>query len=95
MAKALARADSLKKLIESGKGTFATLAPVFSVDKASGAKGGELGTFGRGAMVPAFDKAVFEGKKGEIKIVTTQFGVHLVEIEDQKGSSKVVKVATG
>jgi peptidyl-prolyl cis-trans isomerase D len=92
--KALARADSLKKLIESGKSTFAALAPVFSVDKASGSKGGELGTFGRGAMVPAFETAVFNGKKGDIKIVTSQFGVHLVEIEDQKGSSKVVKVAT-
>jgi peptidyl-prolyl cis-trans isomerase D len=94
MDKALARADSLKKLIESGKGSFAALAPVFSIDKASGAKGGDLGTFGRGAMVPAFENAVFDGKKGEIKIVTSQFGVHLVEIEDQKGSSKVVKVAT-
>ncbi|MDB5159058.1 MAG: peptidylprolyl isomerase [Mucilaginibacter sp.] len=94
MAKALARADSLKKLIETGKATFASLAPVFSIDKASGSKGGELGTFGRGAMVPAFENAVFSGKKGEIKIVTSQFGVHLVEIEDQKGSSKVVKVAT-
>jgi peptidyl-prolyl cis-trans isomerase D len=94
IAKALERADSLKKLIESGKGTFATLAPIYSVDKASGTKGGDLGTFGRGAMVPAFDKAVFEGKKGDLKIITTQFGVHLIEIEDQKGSSKVVKVAT-
>jgi peptidyl-prolyl cis-trans isomerase D len=93
MEKALARADSLKKLIESGKGSFTTLAPAFSIDKASGAKGGELGTFGRGAMVPAFETAVFNGKKGEIKIVTSQFGIHLVQIEDQIGSSKVVKVA--
>jgi peptidyl-prolyl cis-trans isomerase D len=91
--KALARADSLKKVIESGKGTFASLAPIYSIDKASGAKGGDLGTFGRGAMVPAFETAVFNGRKGEIKIVTSQFGVHLVEIQDQKGSSKVVKVA--
>jgi peptidyl-prolyl cis-trans isomerase D len=94
MEKALARADSLKKLIETGKSSFAALAPVFSIDKASGSKGGELGTFGRGAMVPAFETAVFNGKKGDIKIVTSQFGIHLVEIEDQKGSSKVVKVAT-
>ncbi|MDB5003747.1 MAG: peptidylprolyl isomerase [Mucilaginibacter sp.] len=94
MEKALARADSLKKLIESGKGTFASLAPIFSIDKASGVKGGDLGTFGRGAMVPVFDNAVFNGKKGDIKIITSQFGVHLVEIQDQKGSSKVVKVAT-
>jgi peptidyl-prolyl cis-trans isomerase D len=93
MEKALAKADSLKKIIQSGKSTFAALAPIFSVDKASAVKGGELGTFGRGAMVAPFDNAVFEGKKGDLKIVTTQFGVHLIEIEDQKGSSKVVKVA--
>ncbi|RKR81508.1 peptidyl-prolyl cis-trans isomerase D [Mucilaginibacter gracilis] len=91
--KALAKADSLKKLIQSGKKTFAELAPINSIDKQSGVKGGELGTFTRGQMVPVFEDAVFDGKKGEFKIVTSQFGVHLVEIEDQKGSSKVVKVA--
>jgi len=90
--KALAKADSLKKLIEGGK-SFADLANLYSLDKTSAVKGGELGTFGRGAMVAPFDDAVFEGKKGDLKIVTTQFGVHLIDIEDQKGSSKVAKVA--
>ncbi|MDB5030928.1 SurA N-terminal domain-containing protein [Mucilaginibacter sp.] len=93
MAKAIATADSLKKLIESGKKTFADLASTFSVDKGSAAKGGELGMFARGSMVPAFEEAVFNGKKGDLKIVTTQYGAHLIQIEDQKGSSKVVKVA--
>jgi peptidyl-prolyl cis-trans isomerase D len=69
------------------------MAAMYSVDKTSAAKGGELGTFGRGAMIPAFEEPVFNGKKGEYKIVTTQYGVHLIQIEDQKGSSKVVKVA--
>jgi len=91
--KALATADSIKKLIQSGK-SFADLAKTYSVDKGSADKGGELGMFGRGSMVPVFEDAVFEGKKGDIKIVTSQYGVHIIEIEDQKGSSKVVKVAT-
>ena len=91
--KALATADSLKKLIQGGK-PFAELAKMYSVDKGSAVKGGDLGTFGRGSMVQAFDEAVFSGKKGDLKIVTTQFGVHLIEIENQKGSQKVVKVAT-
>jgi len=91
--KTLATADSIKKLIEGGK-SFADLAKTYSVDKGSADKGGELGTFGRGSMVPAFEDAVFEGKKGDIKIVTSQYGVHIIDIEDQKGSSKVVKVAT-
>ena len=91
--KTLATADSIKKLIQGGK-SFADLAKTYSVDKGSADKGGELGTFGRGSMVPAFEDAVFEGKKGDIKIVTSQYGVHIIDIEDQKGSSKVVKVAT-
>ena len=90
--KAMAKADSLKKLIEGGK-SFAELANMFSVDKNSAVKGGDLGTFARGAMIPVFDDAVFSGKKGDLKIVASQFGVHLIEIQDQKGSSKVVKVA--
>jgi len=91
-AKALAKADSLKKLIQGGK-SFADLAKTYSIDRNSGENGGDLGTFGRGAMVPVFEDAVFSGKKGDLKIVTSQFGVHLVEILDQKGSSKVAKVA--
>jgi peptidyl-prolyl cis-trans isomerase D len=69
------------------------MAKMYSIDKQSGDKGGDLGTFGRGAMVPVFDDAVFNSKKGELKIVTSQFGVHLVQVEEQKGSSQVVKVA--
>jgi len=93
VAAAKAKADSLKKLIESGKKTFAELATTNSVDKNSAIKGGDLGTFGRGSMIPVFEDAVFNGKKGDIKIVASQYGVHLIEIMNQKGSSKVVKVA--
>lgn len=90
--KAQAKADSLKKLIQGGK-SFAELAKTFSSDKGSADKGGDLGTFGRGVMVPVFEDAAFNGNKGDLKIVTSQFGVHLIRIDDQKGSSKVVKVA--
>jgi peptidyl-prolyl cis-trans isomerase D len=90
--KAKAKADSIKKLIEGGK-SFADLATLYSSDKSSAAKGGELGTFGRDAMIHEFNDAVFNGKKGDLIEVTTQFGVHIIQIEDQKGSSKVVEVA--
>ncbi|MES2268269.1 MAG: SurA N-terminal domain-containing protein [Bacteroidota bacterium] len=90
--KAMAKADSLKKLIAGGK-PFAELAKNFSADKASGDKGGEMGTMGRGALPPALEDALFNGKTGDIKIVNGQFGVALVQIQEQKGSSKVVKVA--
>jgi peptidyl-prolyl cis-trans isomerase D len=90
--KAMAKADSVKKLIEGGR-PFAEFAKNFSEDKASGEKGGDLGTFGRGAMVPVFEETAFNGKPGDLKIVTSQFGVHLINVLSQKGSSKVVKVA--
>ena len=92
LEKAKAKADSIKKLIQGGK-SFAELSTQFSTDKAAAAKGGDLGTFARGLMVPEFDDQIFTAKKGDLKVITTQFGVHIVDIEDEKGSSKVVKVA--
>lgn len=89
--KAKAKADSIKQLIQKG-GSFAALAAQFGTD-GSKDKGGDLGTFGRGAMVPAFEEAVFNGSAGELKVITTQFGVHVLKINKQIGSSKVVKVA--
>ncbi|WP_370526643.1 peptidylprolyl isomerase [Pedobacter sp. HDW13] len=73
-------------------GNFAELAKNYSVD-GSKDKGGELGTFARGAMVPEFENAAFDGKAGDIKVVKSQFGYHILKIEKQIGSSKVAKLA--
>jgi peptidyl-prolyl cis-trans isomerase D len=89
--KAEALADSLKTMIQKGA-SFATLAQQYSVD-GSKDKGGDLGTFSRGQMVPEFENAAFNGAVGDLKIVRSQFGVHLIKIEKQVGSSKVVKLA--
>lgn len=89
--KAFKLADSLKQLIQGGS-KFADLASKHSVD-GSKDNGGELGTFGRGAMVAEFENAAFNGKAGDLKIVRSQFGIHVIKIEKQIGSSKVVKLA--
>lgn len=89
--KAKKMADSLKALVENGA-NFATLASQYSVD-GSKDQGGDLGTFSRGQMVPEFENASFDGKPGDLKIVTSQFGVHLIKIHSQVGSSKVAKIA--
>ena len=90
MEQAKAKADSIKNLINGGA-DFAKLALAFGTD-GSKDKGGDLGTFARGSMVPAFEDAVFNGSAGQVMVVTTQFGAHVIEIQKQIGSSKYVKV---
>ena len=69
----------LKKQIEGGT-DFAALAKTHS-QCPSGAAGGDLGEFGRGQMVPEFDKACFEGEVGSVQgPLKTQFGYHLLEV---------------
>jgi len=89
--KAKAKGDSIRGVIARG-GSFAELAAKFGTD-ASKDSGGDLGTFARGAMVPAFEEAVFNGNTGDLKVITTQFGVHVIKINAQIGSSRVAKVA--
>jgi peptidyl-prolyl cis-trans isomerase D len=84
--------DSLKSLVDKGQ-RFDSVAFHFSEDESSRVKGGDLGYFGQGQMVKEFNDFVFNGKKGEIKIVRTQFGYHLIEILDQKNFEPAYKLA--
>lgn len=90
--KAQAKADSIKGLIQQGE-SFSALAIQFSVDEGSKINGGELGTFPRGQMIPEFDEAVFSGKSGDVVVVNSRFGTHIIRIEQQIGNSKIVKAA--
>ncbi len=90
--KAKAKADSIKGLLAKGE-SFSSLAIEFSQDQGSKIAGGELGTFGRGAMVGPFEEAAFNGKAGDIVTVESQFGLHIIKIEKQIGNSKIVKAA--
>ena len=71
--------------IASGESTFEEEALAHSTCP-SKANGGNLGEFGRGQMVPEFDKAVFEMEVGEItsEPVQTQFGYHLIKLNEKK-----------
>lgn len=77
------KADSLKTAIKRG-GDFEELAKEFSEDPGSAVKGGDLGWFGKGKMVPPFEEACFNGKIGDMPIVQSQFGIHLIEITDRR-----------
>lgn len=70
---------TLKQQIEAGT-SFADAAKKHSTCP-SGKKGGDLGTFGKGQMVPEFDKVVFSAEVGKVHgPVKTQFGYHLIEV---------------
>jgi peptidyl-prolyl cis-trans isomerase C len=75
--------DVASKLKNGSK--FPELAKTLSLDKASGAKGGDLGYFGRGKMVPEFERAVLSLKPGELSDpVSTRFGYHIIRLDDIK-----------
>ncbi|MBL0138661.1 MAG: peptidylprolyl isomerase [Bacteroidetes bacterium] len=90
--KAMALADSLKNAIKKGS-KFADLATRFSQDPGSGAKGGDLGWFKPGMMVKPFNDACFDGKKGDMPIVVSQFGVHLIEVMEKGATSRQMQFA--
>jgi len=76
--------QDLIRQIEDG-GSFENLAKQHS-QCPSGARGGDLGSFGPGMMVPEFDKVVFEGELGKpLGPVKTQFGYHVLEITERAG----------
>lgn len=80
-AEALAKAQELRKKIQDG-GDFAALAMAESDDTGSAAKGGDLGSFKKGQMVPAFEEAAFAMKPGELsEPVKSQFGYHVIKLE--------------
>lgn len=82
LAKARIKADSIKSVIAKDK-NFEDMAARFGTDGTKNS-GGDLGWFAKGAMVKEFEDASFKGKVGELQLVTTDFGVHVLEVTDQK-----------
>ncbi len=87
-------ADSILGAVQKDGAKFEMLAAKYSADGSNKDKGGDLGYFGPGAMVPAFNDFVFDNSTGKLGVVETQFGYHVIDIEDQKNMQKAVKLAT-
>lgn len=80
---AKAKAEEIRAKIAAGA-DFAELAKSESHDTGSGARGGDLGQFSRGQMVPEFDQAVFTAKAGDLApVVRTQFGYHVIQVQEK------------
>lgn len=84
--RARALADSLVGELHRGA-DFAALARQYSADSASAAKGGDLGYFGKGAMMAAFEQAAFgiDSIGGLAGPVETPFGFHIIRLDDRQG----------
>jgi peptidyl-prolyl cis-trans isomerase D len=87
-------ADSLLTIVKRSKRKFGSLAKTFSSDKGSALKEGDLDWFNYSRMTPAFRDFCFEGKKGDIDVVKSPFGFHIIRIDNQKNKQKVLKLAT-
>jgi foldase protein PrsA len=84
----LKTADMIEAQLKAGK-DFAALAKQYSTDPGSKDKGGDLGWFRRGQMVPSFDKVAFTLPVGQIsQPVKSPFGYHIIEVEGRQAGSQ-------
>lgn len=83
-------AEDLRAQLTEAPDTFAELAREHSVDTASARKGGDLGFFGHGRMVPPFEAAAFALEKpGDLSdVVKTQYGFHIIKLEERRDGQK-------
>ncbi len=91
----LAQLQALRERIEAGE-DFAELAREASEDIGSAERGGDLGFFGRGQMIPEFEEEAFALEPGELSdVVETQFGYHLIRVSDKRdaGSAPLEEVS--
>ncbi len=79
------KAQKIYNEVKANPDKFAKYAKQYSEDPSSAAKGGDLGFFSKDEMVPAFSKAAFSTKPGNLsKLVKTKFGYHIIKVVDRK-----------
>ena len=89
--KAKAKANEIYKQLKNGA-DFASVAMKESDDPGSKIKGGDLGWFGKGQMVPAFEKASFRGRIGRVqKPIKTRFGYHIIKVTNKSNYKFIIE----
>lgn len=93
-AKAYQKIDSIYKAITQNKADFGAMAREFSDDKGSGGQGGDIGYITALQVVYPFENAAYNTPVGQVsKPFRTQFGFHIVKVEDKRKSKGQVQVA--
>jgi parvulin-like peptidyl-prolyl isomerase len=86
-AKARSTAEDIVRRARAGE-NFEALAKEYSSDPSNKDKGGDLGWFGRGRMVKAFEDAAFALQPGQVSdVVQTQFGYHIIKLEERRNGT--------
>ena len=91
---AKAMADSIAGVLKRNKNKFEDLAKTLSDDKSNSDTGGDLGYSGPGKLTKDFNDFIFDNKTGTLGVVETEFGFHVVEVQEQKNKQKAMKFAT-
>ena len=87
------KADSILRIVKRNPAKFADYAKKLS-DGPTKTKGGDLGWFTYGRMVPAFNEFIFNGRNGKIGLVETPFGYHVIKINKLTAPEKAVKIVS-
>ncbi len=88
------QADSILAIVKRNKSKFADIAKEMS-DDGSKDKGGDLGWYSNlSGLTPTYKEYIFGNKTGDMDVVESPFGFHIIEIQDQKNVQKTIKLAT-
>jgi|HubBroStandDraft_4_1064222.scaffolds.fasta_scaffold00005_13 foldase protein PrsA len=89
LVQSLPLANQIEAQLKTNPGSFADLAKKYSTDPSSKDKGGDLGAFRRGQMVPTFDKYAFSAPIGQISPpIKSPFGYHIIQVESRTPGTK-------
>jgi peptidyl-prolyl cis-trans isomerase D len=86
-------ADSLYNVLSRDASKFQEIAVAMSDDGSVANNMGDLGWFADGNMIPAFNEAAIMGKKGDVTVVETPFGFHILHVKDITPAREKVRVA--
>lgn len=93
-AEAKATADSLLAVLKTDRSKFPEFVTEFSSDQGSVANEGRYDWHPYNTMVPEFNDFEFEGNVGDLGVVKTIFGFHIIEVEGQKDKKRAIKIGT-